>query len=281
MAQVVPTVPSSRRRLNDLSAKEWLPLSKSFWMQRGLGKDHEDTRFEKLHPAPFSFTDVAKLVNFFTRPGENVLDPFAGVASTLKACAVTGRHGTGIELSPEWAALGEQRLREEVGRKHGQRLISGDARVVLRRLKRAKTCFSYVVTSPPYWGILNKKADHKTKQERIAKGLKTRYSDDSRDLANIPSYDEFLLELCGLLNYAAELLDERRYMSVVVSDFRHGGTYYDFHADLTEKLEAGVLRLQGITILAQNAKRLFPYGYPAAYVPNVHHQYILNFRKAQ
>lgn len=269
-----------RKRLNDLDGREWLPLSKSVWLQRGLGRDHEEAYYERLHPAPFSFTDVAKLIRFFSKPGETVLDPFAGVASTLKACAVTSRAGIGIELSPAWARLGRERLKKEVGATHGQRLLTGDARVVMNRLPRDSV--SYVVTSPPYWGILNKKADHKVKQERISRGLETRYSMDSRDLANITDYPKFLHELTSILKSASERLEPLRYMSVIVSDFRHGGTYYDFHADLTNEVEAETsLRLQGITILVQNAKRLFPYGYPAAYVPNVHHQYILNFRRTQ
>lgn len=41
----------------------------------------------------------------------------------------------------------------------------------------------------------------------------------------------------------------------------------------------GILKLQGTKILLQNHKSLLPYGYPFAYVENIHHQYILIFRK--
>jgi hypothetical protein len=52
-----------------------------------------------------------------------------------------------------------------------------------------------------------------------------------------------------------------------------------FHADLANSLqEAGPYQLKGITVLYQRHKRVFPYGYPSAYVPNVHHQYILILR---
>src|SRR3990172_4826215 len=69
-------------KLNDLTAKEWLPETISVWTQRGLGKDHADAQIERLHPAPFSFTDVSRLVSFFTKQGQTVLDPFVGVGST-------------------------------------------------------------------------------------------------------------------------------------------------------------------------------------------------------
>ena len=43
--------------------------------------------------------------------------------------------------------------------------------------------------------------------------------------------------------------------------------------------EGGRLNLQGIKILLQNHKSLLPYGYPFTYVENIHHQYILIFKK--
>ena len=57
------------------------------------------------------------------------------------------------------------------------------------------------------------------------------------------------------------------------------GTYESLFSDL-EKYN---LELRGLTILYQRHKRIFPYGYPYAYVPNIHHQYIMilqNMKKA-
>jgi len=52
-----------------------------------------------------------------------------------------------------------------------------------------------------------------------------------------------------------------------------------FHADLASALEQRKFALKGITILHQKHKRVFPYGYPYSFVPNLHHQYILILRK--
>ena len=39
----------------------------------------------------------------FSFAGDIVLDPFVGVGSTLKACALEGRKGIGFELNPKYA----------------------------------------------------------------------------------------------------------------------------------------------------------------------------------
>jgi hypothetical protein len=52
-----------------------------------------------------------------------------------------------------------------------------------------------------------------------------------------------------------------------------------FHADLAMAMENRGFSLRGLTILYQNHKRVFPYGYPYAYVPNLHHQYIVILKK--
>jgi len=263
-------------KLNDLTAKEWLPETISVWTQRGLGKGHADTEIERLHPAPFSFTDVARLISFFTKKGHVVLDPFVGVGSTLKACAVTGRKGIGIELNPAYAQLARKRLKKELQANEfsteEQEVVRGDARVVLKRLDPASVDF--VVTSPPYWCILHKE-DHKAKQERTDQKLDTRYSDDPRDLGNVRSYEQFLDELTGIFGQCKQVLKPQKHLAVVVSDFREKKKLHMFHADLANRLEDMGFTLKGITILYQRHKRIFPYGYPAAYVPNIHHQYIL------
>ncbi|MGH2663984.1 MAG: DNA methyltransferase [Actinomycetota bacterium] len=278
--------PHPRNDLNDLTGREWIQETKSVWFQKGLGAQHPEARIERLHPAPFSFQDVGRLIAFFTKQGQTVLDPFCGVGSTLKACLRLGRRGVGIELMEVWADLTRKRLETECGSLDGQEIITGDARDVLPTF--ASESVNFVITSPPYWGILNKKPDHKLLAERVGNGLATHYSEvatrteASKDLANIVDYHEFLKQLVQVFDQCLRTLETNRYLAIVVSDFRHKGVFVPFHADLiTAMSQLGEKRavLKGITILAQNQKRLYPYGYPYGYVPNMHHQYILIFRK--
>ena len=101
---------SPRNKLNDLTAKEWLPETVSVWRQKGLGANHPDAQIEKLHPAPFSFTDVARLIRFFTKSGQTVLDPFVGSGTALAAAKAAGIAGIGIERSEEFCHMTAARV---------------------------------------------------------------------------------------------------------------------------------------------------------------------------
>jgi DNA modification methylase len=286
--ELVPQIVDPRNTLNDLTGKEWLPETKSFFFQKGLGAKHPHAQIERLHPAPYSFQDIARLINFFTKKGNFVLDPFGGIGSTAKACALYGRICTSIELSREWHELSIKRLEVEVS--EGESLkhffINADCIPMLKTFEDGT--FDFMVTSPPYWAILNKKADHKVKKGRVEQNLATNYSSNDRDLGNVKKYEDFLdILVSDVFTECGRVLKEKKYMCIVVSDFRNKSEFISFHSDLIQRLshvDLGgncELTLQGVKILAQNHKSLLPYGYPFAYVENIHHQYILIFRKTK
>ena len=276
-----------RNSLNDLNGSQWLPETKSFFYQKGLGSKHPHAQIERQHPAPYSFQDISHLVTFFTKKGMKVLDPFGGVGSTAKACALEGRICTSIELQKKWYDLSIERLEYEVGTNASKEhtFICGDSKKELKKLETSS--FDFMVTSPPYWSILNKKADYKVKKERLANNLATNYSDnDENDLANVEKYEDFLKILVDdIFLECGRVLKPKKYMCLVVSDFRNKSEFISFHSDLIQAMnrrktsDGYKLTLQGVKVLLQNHKSLLPYGYPFAYVENIHHQYILIFRK--
>ena len=269
-----------RNKLNELSNVEWLTFTKSVWQSRPPPRD----RLKEQHPATFAESDVEKLLLFFTKRGARVLDPFLGSGSTLIACLNTGRNGYGVELIARWFDTAHKRLeraKESAGRIGSRRLqlqiLRGDSRVALNRFD--PQFFDFIITSPPYWRILTKAKDHKSRRERLRKGLPTKYSEDSRDLGNTEDYNEFLGELAKVFAGCYRVLKSGKYMVVVVSDFRHGSRFIPFHNDLTMAVQSVGFTLEGITILVQDSKNLYPYGMPYAFVSNIHHQYILVFRR--
>lgn len=310
---------SPANRLNDLTNRQWLIETKSFWLSRApqmapeaaealeqfvewliQNREPEDveailgqldpsfvrsktpprSKLKAQHPATFSELDVERLIRLFTKEGETVLDPFVGSGSTLLACRASGRRGLGVELSEHWAEVARLRLEREAPLRLGGQpcdVLVGDAREVLGGLEHESVDF--VVTSPPYWSILTKEAGIKAQAERRSKGLPTQYSADETDLGNLQSYEEFLDQLAVVFAACDRVLRTRRYMAVIVSDFRHGPRFHLFHADLAARVEAVGPQLKGVTILAQDSKNLYPFGIPHAFISNIHHQYILVFQK--
>ncbi len=215
-----------------------------------------------------------------------MLDPFAGVSSTLKACALSGRLGTGIELNPQFCAWSHERLSVEVPREqrdqYPQDLIVGDARVVVDGFE--DDAFHFVLSSPPYWTILGKRPDTKARTSSALRDGTLAYSDDPRDFGCIADYDTFVGDVADFVCSWRRILQPRRYLALIVADFRDGQVLYPYHADLIAAIRARSaegerqLVLQGVSILAQNQKRLYAYGYPTTYVPNIHHHYVLIYR---
>ena len=284
------------RRLNDLSGKEWLVHSKSTVLNvrdratlievnsavdRGAMLSQAPPRdaLKKQHPATFSEADVARLLRFFTREQALVLDPFIGSGSTAVACIAENRRCIGFELYEHWHQQSEARIDATLSQTYGRArpdVRCCDALTGLRDLEDESVDF--VVTSPPYWSILNKQ-DHKARRERSSFGLPTDYGSHTQDLSSVTSYDEFLSALGEHLDQYHRVLRRTAYVAVIVSDFRHGKRYYMFHADVAARMERAGFTMQGLIVLIQDNKKLYPYGYPTAFVPNISNQYVVVARR--
>ena len=105
---------------------------------------------QQHHKLPAEFQDqdlryteelVAHFLRQFTRPGDTVLDPFAGYGTTLIVAEAMDRAPYGIEIDARRAAYIRTRLQNPAG------LIHGDTRKILS-YQLPPIAFS--ITSPPY-----------------------------------------------------------------------------------------------------------------------------------
>jgi DNA modification methylase len=263
--------------LNDLTPKEWVKFQKSWFVYNPPPRD----RAKILHPAPFPEGLAADFIKFFTRKGMWVLDPMVGSGSTLIACAMTGRNGIGIELSPYWAKIAETRLNEFRAQRNlfeddttEQRIIVADARDIDQI---EMPLIDYVLTSPPYWDMLRREGNFRQVARR-AKGLPLYYSDDPRDLGNIEDYDQFLDELVGIYRKVAEKMRSGAYMTIIVRNVKKGARLYPLAWELALRLR-DFLELMSERIWCQDDQKLNIYGYPSTWVSNTMHHYCLIFRK--
>lgn len=65
-----------------------------------------------VHPTEKPVGLLANLISSVTKPGDLILDPFAGSGSTLVAAKKTGRRFIGIELDDEYFSTAQRRIEE-------------------------------------------------------------------------------------------------------------------------------------------------------------------------
>jgi DNA modification methylase len=265
-----------RNKLNDLTGKEWLKLTKSFWVSE---KSKED-KFAFQHPAPFLVKDIEKLISLFTKKGMTVLDPFNGIGTTILAAYNQGRRGVGVELSLEYCELTEKRLTELNVPTSEYTLIHGDS---LQQVPLINDMIDYCVTSPPYHNILKNKGsglrDRKIDFRSGARKGVEYYSDDPNDLGNQDSYEAFLHLFTRVMASVYDRLRDKAYTSIIISDFTVDKKEVNVQSTIVSAMESIGYEFVGTTILLQDNKPLYPFGYPFAYKINHHHQNIINFRK--
>jgi DNA modification methylase len=141
------------------------------------------------------FTDelVETFVAELSKPGDVVLDPFAGFGTTLAVAERFGRRAIGLEILPERVAHVRERC-------PGATVIEGDAR---RLSELIDTPVDLVVTSPPYMTAVRH-------PENPLNGYRTQDGD----------YDTYLGELREVFGQVAALLAPDGRVVVNVANIR-------------------------------------------------------------
>lgn len=86
--------------------KAFTPESDTWYVSRVCGTFRERTG----HPCQMPEAVLERIIKVSSRPGDVVLDPFAGSGTTLAVAKRLGRRWLGIELSPDYANAVRQRL---------------------------------------------------------------------------------------------------------------------------------------------------------------------------
>ncbi len=154
--------PASRHRQHTPSRSGWagtgtaeLPLAvwpcaqrTSQWQRHG-----RYTPESNRHPAKMLPEIARRAIDFYTDPGDLVLDPMCGIATTLVEAIHQDRRAIGVELERRWATLAAKNiLHARAQGAPGQALIlTDDARRLGRGVLDEHTGkVALILTSPPY-----------------------------------------------------------------------------------------------------------------------------------
>jgi len=261
---------TKKLNLEGLNKTELLKYLSTVWISKTVLD-----KIGMIHPAPFSYVDIQKLISLFTEKNSTVIDPFVGVASTLIACGQTKRKGIGIDLNENYIELSKERLRQ-FNLLDEQELIAGDSLIEVNKIKKS---IDYCVTSPPYYNILRNPGNGiRSDKSQFRQGVKY-YTEKSNDLGNQKTYKKYLKLFRQIMKKVNKKLKKGSYCSIVISDFTVDKQETNVSGDMIEVMENAGFIYRGTIILVQNQKPLYPFGYPYAYVINHIHQNVLNFEK--
>ena len=294
--------PHPGNTLNELPGEEWLYFTKSVWSTAYPSELGHAVR--RAHGANKPPRLMARLIEFFSRTGELVLDPFAGVGGTLLGAAIARgpRRALGIELDARWATIHHEVVRDLLAERDGAgpmladlgtadpggprgfdpsgiELRVGDALAVLPTLETESV--DLVATDPPYniqlpltmagGPLAETHANRRTDYAMV--------SEHPADLANAADYATFLDRMTDVFAELHRVLRAGRYATVIVRDAYQDGRYVFTGSDLAARAASVGFVPKGDVIWYQAGTRLRPYGYPKVFVPNIAHQHILVLRK--
>ena len=265
-------------KLNDLSGAEWAHFLNSVEVTRYStnGADSFAHHLRKRVHSPKPPQLMKRFVDFFTKENQLVLDPFMGVGGTLIASSLARRRAIGIDISADYLNVYEQVCKEL--RLEKQTTIVGDS-ADIDRLLDPDTVVDFILTDPPYGEMLSRRRTGESKK-KTGLGEATPFTDNPLDLGNMDQ-EQYLQALKGIMAKASKYLKVRGYIAVFTKDLQPRQKSHNMlHAMVTERLlEIPALSFSGYKIWYDATQKLYPFGYPHAFVANQFHQYILVFRK--
>jgi len=207
---------------------------------------------------------AAHAIHQYTRPGDLVLDPMCGIATTLVEAVHQGRHGIGVEYEPRWAALARANLSlaARTGAAGVGRVVRADARDLPKVVRPAVSTLltelpdqdmggvavmrpvSLVVTSPPYGAHTYGQVS--TDASRTGPVTKTDYRYGPRPgSANLAHADlDGLLDgFTRILSGAVALLAPGGHVVVTTRPYRRNGELVDLPTAVIGAAEATGLTL--------------------------------------
>lgn len=256
-----------RNKLNDLTGAEWQFATKTVIskvypsnLQHKLRSQHGGQKPPEL---------CRDLIKIFTKQGQTVLDPLAGVGGTLLGAALCGRNAVGIEINKKWIDIYQKVC--ELEHLQNFQVYCGDANKKLREIPSES--IDFLLTDVPYWNM--DKLSHTRSAAVERKSNLSKFNDN-----DLQSKEEWLADMKCIFENAYHTLKQNGYMAVFIGDLYREKEYHFLSAELAKTISdiPGYL-LKSDIVWHDDSKMLHIYGYPFAYIPSLIHQHILIFRK--
>ena len=277
-----------RNRVNDLTGREWKFATKSVIADRYPPDVQHDLRSEHGGQKPPRL--CADLIERFSKAGDRVLDPFAGVGGTLLGASFCEYEGTGLreavgfERNRRWVEIYEEVLERE----NAERRDRGEAPLAEQDMRRgdctdlieelASNSVDLLLTDVPYWhmdDLSQTRNEHETRESKLDS-----FDDSDGGTATVwSSKEDWLADMGQWFDSFAAAVKPEGYVVVFIGDMYREQSYEFLSADLARAIANHTpLVLKANLIWYDPTKDLHVYGYPFSYVPSMVHQNVLVFR---
>jgi len=256
---------------NDLNLENWKDSeiwTDSLWIIDERDKTGKHSGFYHGNFVP---QIPRQLISRYTKKNEVVFDPFVGSGTTAYEAETLGRHFIGIDIQED---LVEQLKTKVDNKKYFSEIILGDSskditfdkvNEILKRQR--KNNVSLAILHPPYVDII-------------------KFSDLKDDLSNTKSLKEFLDKFSDVLKNTIEILDNGRYLAIVIGDAYKAGKWIPLSFYCMNEAQKLGLTLKSIVIknmagnrAKQNKEGIWRYRALSSDYYIFKHEYIFIFKK--
>jgi DNA methylase len=192
-------------------------------------------------------------IQHYSKPGDIVLDPFCGFATTLLAAGIEGRKSIGFELDTNRAAIARERL----ARHHIETTIINDSIENYSNIDFIDLC----ITNLPYFGC-------HWQQETI----------DANQLYRQPSYADYLHKVHSIFYHTKKMLKPDSFFIVMAENLTFAGQQLPLAWDISRILNS---------LFIAREERLLCYQKPITILPaystetDRSHEYALIFQNTR
>lgn len=271
--------------LNCLDAKSWIKSQLGVWQVYYEGRDVRD---KEVHPAVMPLNLAKRVIELFTHRGELVLDPFAGIGTTLLAARELSRNAVGFDINKNYSTISNERLSQTKPSGNAEQVfVCDDANNISDYLEEESV--KLIFTSPPYANLLNRKRLNKSRRGNLRQNSQylrvEQYSQDQRDLGTM-QIEEYSQKLSEIYEKLLPILTPRGHNVINVPDmwWSNGtaGTRIPIHIHVYHAMTKAGYELRNTIIWDRTniVNRIGIFGWPSNYITmGTTFEYLLDFWK--
>jgi len=175
------------------------------------------------------------IIEFFSKPGDLIIDPMCGSGTTLVEAKLLHRNAIGFDINPETVKIAKKNLKFEYNSETEQKVKKGNA----RKIKSIKNkSVDLIITHPPYLNIV-------------------KYSEGKieGDLSNTGNVEKFCNEIELVANEMFRILKPDKYCAILMGDTRRGCHFVPLAYRVMDRfLKAGFVLKEDIIKAQHNCK---------------------------